>query len=381
MDNTIINYQESKDSTLFTRLTDYESHRLIDEKCLIDFNKPSKIRAVGYLRVSMPSQAKKDKASLPEQRSDIESYIIKSGWENVGLYEDKGKSGKKIVGRDEFLRMVKEDAPKGLFDVIVGWHTDRLARNADEMTDLRADLRKIGVQATSVLEPIEITDPKRLLFENPGIKKLLAFLLDWKAEQDNFTRTERLNLGKQGKAKKGLIPCKAPYGYRKCIYYENGDRNKKVEEDIIVPEEARVVTLIYDSYDFKGMGLRKIAVHLNDKGISAPRGGEWCYSTVKYILQNVTYIGVVRWGWRLSCSKISRARLQAGHQGLIEKGMHEPIISEEQFERVKKKLESRKKLGGRAVASKGLLTGLLKCGICGENAYISSYPRDGYLVK
>ena len=270
--------------------------------------------------------------------------------------------------------MVKEDAPKGLFDVIVGWHTDRLARNADEMTDLRADLRKIGVQATSVLEPIEITDPKRLLFENPGIKKLLAFLLDWKAEQDNFTRTERLNLGKQGKAKKGLIPCKAPYGYRKCIYYENGDRNKKVEEDIIVPEEARVVTLIYDSYDFKGMGLRKIAVHLNDKGISAPRGGEWCYSTVKYILQNVTYIGVVRWGWRLSCSKISRARLQAGHQGLIEKGMHEPIISEEQFERVKKKLESRKKLGGRAVASKGLLTGLLKCGICGENAYISSYP-------
>lgn len=352
-----------------------ELSRLIDPALIESLTLPYKIRVGIYLRVSTPGQAKKEKVSLSEQESQIKEICKRNSWEIIETYCDGGKSGGNSVGRDDFNKLI-EDAYEGKFDVMMGWSTDRFARNVDEMTQFRVELRKHKVQVTTVKEPTEIIDPRKIMFqENESLKKVLAYLLDWNAEVDKKKIAERFRLGKIGKAKKGIIPAKVPYGMKKSIHYVNGDPLKKVEKDIGVPQKIAVVKEIFDLYDKNSWGMRRIAEHLNLKGVPAPRGGKWCYSTIKYTLQNPTYCGLVRYGWRLSQTKESRTRLQQGHQGLIVDGQHEVFVTPDQFKRVQDKLTRRSKLGGKAVHSKGLLTGILKCGRCGGGAYLSSYDH------
>ena len=67
------------------------------------------------------------------------------------------------------------------------------------------------------------------------------------------------------------------YGY---VY-----RNGKID---IIPEEARVVRLIYD-YFLSGMGVVKIAKKLNEEGYRTRKCGRWSKSSVRTILSNYDY--------------------------------------------------------------------------------------------
>ena len=352
-----------------------EQKRLVDPRFLDELTKPYLIRAVDYRRVSTVEQASINKVSIPEQKISNAELIQRNKWAHHASYSDEGKSGKSIEKRPGFMQMI-EDAKLGKFDVIVAWTTDRLARNLDEMTALRSELKKYNVQITTVKEPVEVIDPRKFAFQqNDVAKKILAFFFDLNAEQDNLKRVMRFESGKLGKARKGKIPVKVPYGYKKIVKYIDDDPKKKYEEDIVIEERALVVRKIFDLYDKNSWGMRKIVEELNFKNIPSSTGSKWCYSSVKYTLQNPTYTGLVRFGWRLSKSKESRARLQQGHEGLIVKGQHKRIIEPEQFKRVQEKMAIRKILGGRAVSSKGLLTGILKCGRCGGGAYLSQWPN------
>lgn len=367
-----------KDNLSFIeKIRETEHSRQVDLNYLKLLDLPYIIRIAIYLRVSSPGQAKKDKVSLQEQESVIKQMVkIHPDWEIVAIYNEGGESGKEMETREKFEEMVK-DAKLGKFDLIIAWSTDRLARNTIEMQNCRNEMRKYGIQITSVLEPLSIVDPRKLTEKVKPQDRMMSFFVDLKAEADNETRSERFSMGKIGKAKKGINPCKVGYGYRKIVRYENGDPNKKIEIDVVIEEEAVIVKEIYFIYDTKGWGFRRIADYFNLKGIPSPKGGLWSYSTIKYILQNPTYTGLVRWGWRLSQSKASRTRLRQGHEGIIVQGQHKPIIEPELFQRVQDKIIIRAKLGGRAVASKGLLSGLIFCGRCGGHGYLwSSKPTN-----
>lgn len=358
-----------------SQLRDFEHDRLIDKFAQEELDRPRVTIAVGYIRVSTKGQAAEDKVSLREQKQDIEDYCAKMRWELRSIYEDAGISGTHIEGRDAFNQMLA-DANNHKFDVIVGWTSDRLARNVVEMMNTRENLKTANVQITTVKEPTEIVDPRLFQFEkNSGFKKMPELIYAVKAEADNVSRTQRFDMGKRGCAKDGKIPCRAPYGYRRYSTYNSQIKRKEYHVDVVEIEEKTIV-FIFDKYDKESIGIRKIAETLNEMQIKAPSGGTWNYSSVKYVLQNPTYVGLVRWGWRLSESKKSIARLQAGHEGLLTEGVHKSIIDHDLFMRVQTKLASRKKLGGRAVASKrGLLVGIAKCGRCGGGTFITKFPH------
>ena len=61
-------------------------------------------------------------------------------------------------------------------------------------------------------------------------------------------------------------------------------------------DEASVVRIIYDKYVQEGFGAQRIATHLNSLGYRARMGKMWHHATVRGILCNLTYTGVLRCG-------------------------------------------------------------------------------------
>jgi len=363
-------------NTNLSEIEQIERIRLLGKIELPDPKSAYTIKAAVYTRVSTRPQAGLDKASIPEQKSAARKVIEQNNWRFIRGYTDiQATSYEEKPEERKGLSQALEDAKNGLYDVLIVWTDSRLGRNSDETRKIRKWFKSFGVQIYSVRKPLQITDPR---FYNPKgdkFKQFIEGINDLYSEVESSEIADRLQFGKTKKAMDGKIPCKAPYGYEKVkrIVLENG-KQKVVVDCVPVPEKLGVIKRMFDMYLNRGFGFRKIAETFNSEGIPSPRGGLWCYSTIRYQLKNPTYAGKVRWGWRLSKSQRSRARLMRGHTGVITQGEHPRVLDEKDFVKIQKKIEERAKMGGRAVSSKGLLTGILKCGRCGGNAYITSSP-------
>ena len=95
---------------------------------------------------------------------------------------------------------------------------------------------------------------------------------------------------------------------------------------------------IFDMYGQQGMGYNAIAYRLNDMHIPA-RKGQWSQTSVANILTNEVYLGKIRWRREpvkkvIKDGMLSKKRIQNDEYELYD-GLHEPIITEEQWERVK----------------------------------------------
>ena len=155
-----------------------------------------------------------------------------------------------------------------------------------------------------------------------------------------------------------------PYGYR--AYKLPGVKGNSLR---IEPEEAKVVQMIYDMYGKQGMGYNGIAYALNDIHIPA-RKGQWSQTSIVNILTNEVYLGKIRWR-REPVKKVDRDGFLAKTRILnddyeLYDGMHEPIITEEQWEMAK---AVKKKKGHHSThATKELknpFAGILFCEKCG----------------
>ena len=138
----------------------------------------------------------------------------------------------------------------------------------------------------------------------------------------------------------------------------------------IVEEEADIVRRIYSDY-LSGMGKQQIARRLNDENI-LNRDRVWKESSINVILNNEKYTGnmllqkVYRVDFRTKKQKVNRGERR---QYYVQES-HEPIISEDTFERVQNEQLRRNSRGYGLIRSEGhLFTGLIKCGMC-QNAYI-----------
>jgi len=148
------------------------------------------------------------------------------------------------------------------------------------------------------------------------------------------TINKRLVRGRNQSASEGkFMGSMAPYGYRP--YKLAGQKGNSLR---IEPEEAKVVQMIYDMYGKQGMGYNAIAYALNDMHIPA-RKGEWSQTSIVNILTNEVYLGKIRWR-REPVKKVvkdgflTKKRIQNDDYDLYD-GLHEPIITEEQWSQVK----------------------------------------------
>jgi site-specific DNA recombinase len=165
------------------------------------------------------------------------------------------------------------------------------------------------------------------------------------AEQEKRKIKQRMASGMLAKAKQGLWNYSGknlPFGY-------SYDPAKKI---LVRNENAETVAAIFDYY-LKGNSCEKTMLHF---GFVSKN------STVKQILRNRTYLGIVKW------------------RGVEYKGQHEPIISVEVFDAVQKLMHDRFCRPKNNYIDKGnLLAGLLFCGNCGGRIIYGggSQNKDG----
>ena len=137
-----------------------------------------------------------------------------------------------------------------------------------------------------------------------------------------------------------FINSSVPYGYDKAWVTEG---RRKCPTLSINEEEANVVRMIFDMYVNQDLGRPTICKQLDEMGIKPPRGKRWSAAGLKDLLENVVYIGKVRWNWRKTVTIVEDSRIiqtrpksKVGEY-LIYDGKHEAIISEELFNAAREK--------------------------------------------
>ena len=150
----------------------------------------------------------------------------------------------------------------------------------------------------------------------------------------------RLVRGRNHSASEGkFMGSVAPYGYR--IYKLQGMKGNSL---CIEPEEAKIVRMIYDMYGEQGIGYNTIAYQLNQLNIPA-LNGKWGQTSVVNILNNEVYLGKIRWRREpvkrvIEDGMLTKKRYTNDNYDLYD-GMHEPIITQEMWDKVKEKQKSK----------------------------------------
>lgn len=315
-----------------------------------------------YTRVSTDEQAEEG-TSLEVQREFLENYARLQGYgvyypEPGKIYEDDGYSGYNTE-RPALKRMLA-DARKKKFDMILVHKIDRFSRNLREMLNTIHELEMIDVAFKSASEFYDTTKSEgKFMFQQLG-----CF-----AEFERNRIKERVFPGMIKGVERGNWQGAryAPYGYS---YDTNIPEDKRRLE--IVKEEADIVKMIYMMY-LAGQTTTQIAGYLYNKEYKTRTGGRFHSKLVCDILKNQVYVGNLVWNERHYDKKQKTLRgyryvKNDSSKVVMAKGKHEPIIPQEDFDAVQKKLEqNRKGIAVRKGCKEYPLTGILVCAKCGHH--------------
>ena len=316
-----------------------------------------------YARVSSDQQAEKNN-SIPSQLRLLHEYALKHKMEVVKEYVDEGESALSIK-RPAFLEMIAETKKRfPSFQAILVWKLSRFARNRQDSILYKSILRKRGSEVISISEPVDDT-PQGQLME--GMIEVIDEFYSAVLAQETLR-------GMIENARKGYRNGGFPvYGYKNVQVLDEKENPKTKYE--VNETEAKVVKLIFDLYP-KGNGLKNIVMELNRRGIRPRSDSYWSKSSVANILRNETYISWTVFNKR--DKKTMGRQFKPKDEWIIIKNTHEPIVSEELFNKVQKLIEERqpKNTPAQVTASQYLLSGLMRCGKC-DGAYgVTGYGRD-----
>lgn len=275
-------------------------------------------------------------------------------------------SGETIADRPEIQRMLQymtAENCEGVFVVEV----ERLARGNTIDQGIIAQTFKFS--GAKIITPTKVYDP-----QNEYDEEYFEFGL-FMSRREYKTINRRLQQGRIISAKEGkYIGSTAPYGYRRIKL----EHNKGYTLEII-PEEADVITQIFDWYcngivDSDGvtskLGATAIARKLDMLNIKPPLGVTWSKSSISDILSNPTYAGMIRFGYDREIKKMdgttivkSRAR---NENCILAPGLHKPIISKDLFYAAEKmRTINRKNTVPGNSTLQNPLSGLVYCTKCG----------------
>lgn len=242
-------------------------------------------------------------------------------------------SGETIADRPEIKRILKMiESPK--YKAILCVEVQRLSRG--DLEDAGRLIKLLRYTNTYVITPQKTYD-LRDEYDRDAFERELKRGNEFLEYQKKIMNRGRLLSVSQGNFV-GSVP---PYGYEKGWVM---DGKRKCPTLIEKKEEADVVRMIFDLYVNKDMGRPNICKYLDNMGIPAPKGPHWSPAALKDMLQNVHYLGKVKWNWRKTVNIVedseviqTRPKSKVGEY-LVYDGKHEAIISEELYNAAQEKI-------------------------------------------
>lgn len=331
-----------------------------------------------WAAVSTIEQAADDKASIPAQLSEGRRVANEKGWqETAGPFVVSGKSRTRWASLEQAevaipeLRAMLDAAKRRDFDVLVTKDYDRFR---ELLSQVFYTLNDYGVQLYSLAQAIEPAPPETFdPFANDSQELLIGFSM-MRSRVEVRTSRRRFRVGMPDRATKHGLPVIIPYGYHKPIGHEADRKAVPVPDGAIVHHIVAAKDLFLGSHS-----LRQIAETLQAAGAPTPGGqGRWHMATVRGILRNPFYAGIVRWG----ASKTHldrRTGKRSKERNLLKNavegpGKHEPLWDEATYLAILAEFKRREhRYSGRRAAA---LSGLLRCGLCGGHMWVNYRFRD-----
>ncbi len=316
--------------------------------------KPSR-DTVGYIRLSVRNN---DPAgSIENQKHIIEEWGRKNQIPISCYYIDNGFSGKRF-DRPAFQKMIR-DILADRIECIVVKDLSRLGRDYVEVgyyiemffPSKRARFVSINDQFDTI-DGMTNQNPKAPLKSSTHIP-----LINLLNEQISVETQKKVGVILDMKAQHGeFIGPRAPFGYQKS--------NENPSQLIPDPAAAIIVRKIFQMAS-EGTGVTAIVRYLNEKGLPTPiqyartngltgnydnGNGNWNSRSVKYILTNRTYTGM----------------LVQGKEKRVVDATHEPLVDPDTFGAIQKAFQARAyNIVPQGQSADNILKGKVICGCCG----------------
>lgn len=360
-----------------------------------------------YARISS-GQDKKKNESVEVQIEIAKKFVAewnqkKNGEtiEVVEYYTDFGKTGSNFE-REGFKRLM-QDIRLGEIDCVIVKDLSRFGRNYLESGNyIEKIFPFLGVRFIAVADDYDTgekgNDTRQMASE---IKNLIN---DMYAK--DFSKKAKLHL-KQRRKEGSYVGGPPPYGYR--AVWEGKARK-------LVPDEntSMIVSYIYEEF-VKNESYARVAYKLNCRRINPPKvyqktrevyfnGAEelykgWEKSAVERMIKSETYIGTLAQGKTTITARNERNRRQIDEvQWVIKENAHEPLVSEELYQRtqeirekLRQKTKSHKHPAEDYPIQENVFDTVLYCGGCGRkmtrSSYVKNYEKgekirlDGYFCR
>jgi len=239
--------------------------------------------ALLYCRVSTEEQARSG-YSLRQQIETLRRYCDAHDLEVVGVFEERA-SGASLDRPG--LDTLRDVVAGGGIDLVLCQDRDRMSREPAHVYILREELRAHGTSLRSLNDRGD---------DSPE-GELTDGILDQLAKFERAKTVERTRRGKIRKAREGKVvgTGRASYGF----YYADDHYH-------IDPERMPYIHVIFERVA-AGHTLYSTVQHLTKIGAPTPGNGKWHATTLREIILNDTYTGVLWWGReRVTTTMISK---------------------------------------------------------------------------
>lgn len=244
-------------------------------------------------RVSTNQQVdhdEKDEADIPMQRLECHKFAERMGWTIIHEEQEEGVSGHKVraENRDK-IQLIKDAARQKKFDIFLVFMFDRIGRIADETPFVVEWFVKNGIRVWSTKEGEQ-------RFES-HTDKLTNYIRFWQADGESEKTSIRTSTRMGQIVESGYFTGgTCPYGYKLVRQGRTNKRGHDLYDLAVNEDEAPLVRLIFDKYVTEGRGAQSIANLLNSMKIKNRSGSNWHPSSIRGMIKNITYIGILRSG-------------------------------------------------------------------------------------
>lgn len=237
------------------------------------------------------------------------------------IYEDEGFSGGN-TNRPQFQRLI-DDAKLKKFDVLICYRLDRISRNVSDFSNTLEILQRYNINFISIREQFDTSTP---------MGRAMIYIASVFAQLERETIAERvrdnmLELSKTGRWLGGIAPI--GYAANPITYFDENMSERKMVKLKQVPEELKLVKLLYSKY-LELKSLSKVETYTLQNNIKTKRGANFTKTNIKLILTNPVYVkateAVIEY---LESQDITTCGDPDGQHGLLSYNKQKSVSTEE----------------------------------------------------